>query len=152
LHENSAVADHTAAPPAIFASKPLAQHKSTAKSSFECCFEGLTFYDPFNQFMNQPHNILLLQSDVKDKQSYVVLHHNEVAKSYDSNMRAGNSNFKLRQNTIISELIKQYGFEAKQNSGGIRLLRLLKVKYDAIISVNEVETVELDDSLSLASH
>jgi hypothetical protein len=98
----------------------IMQLKCTAKSSFKCWFESLTFYDPLNQYLNQPHNMLLLQTDVKDGLSYVVLHHNEVSKSYDCYMRAGNSNFKCKQNTIISELTKQYGFEAKQNSGGIR--------------------------------
>jgi hypothetical protein len=63
-------------------------------------------------------------------------------------MRAGNSNFKCKQNTIISELTKQYGFEAKQTSGGIRFLRLLRDKYDSLMSANIVETVELDDSIT----
>jgi hypothetical protein len=47
----------------------IAWLKSTAKSSFECCFDGLTFYDRLNQFLNQQHNILLLQTDIKDKQA-----------------------------------------------------------------------------------
>jgi hypothetical protein len=60
----------------------ISQLKSTAKSSFECWFEGLTFYDPLNQFLNQPHNILLLQTDIKDRLSYVVLHYNEVLSQF----------------------------------------------------------------------
>jgi hypothetical protein len=67
-------------------------------------------------------------------------------------MRCGNSDFKFKQNTIISQPIKQYGFEGNQNSGGIRLLMLLKAKYELIIPVNATETVELDDSLSFDSH
>jgi hypothetical protein len=128
------------------------QLRTAPKSSSECWFEGLTFYDPLNRFLNQSHNILLLQTDLKDGQSYAVFNHNGVVKSYGQYMRAGNSNSKLRQNTIISELTKQHGFEAKRNGGGIRSFRLLKSRYDALMSANVVEQVELDDSLSFASH
>jgi hypothetical protein len=69
-------------------------------------------------------------------------------------MRAGNSNFKCKQNTIISELTKQYGFETKQSSGGIRFLRLLRQKYDSLMSANvaETETAELEDSIMSSAY
>jgi hypothetical protein len=48
----------------------------------------------------------------------------------------------------MSELTKQYAFEAEQNSGGIGFLRLLQVKYDALKSASVVEAAELDDSIT----